>query len=89
MPTDRRRHAITETEDISNALGLASREWPELADQPGALLRRLVLVGRDTLAHNHIEQNNNRRRAITDTSGALTDVFGSDLLEDLREDWPE
>jgi hypothetical protein len=89
MPTDHRRHAITETEDISEALGVARREWPSLADKPGALLRRLVLTGRDTLAHRDSRQHEDRRQVITDTSGALTGVFGPQFLDELREDWPE
>lgn len=88
MPTDHRRHAITETEDISDALHLARRAWPDLGDRPGALLRRLVLVGRDTLRQAHTEMETERRQAITETSGALTGVFGPRYLEQLREDWP-
>lgn len=89
MPTDHRRHAITETEEISNALGLARRTWPDLADKPGALLRQLILVGRNTLEHNRTEEERERRQAISDTGGALTGAFGPDYLAELREDWPE
>ncbi len=49
MPTTHPRHAITETDDISNALEIARRTWPDLADKPGALLRQLIIVGRNTL----------------------------------------
>ena len=89
MPTDHPRHAITETEDISNALGMARDAWPELSDKPGALLRKLILVGRDTLAHNQTAQDHERRRVIAETGGGLTGVFGPDYLAELREDWPE
>lgn len=89
MPTDNPRHAITETEDISNALGVARHAWPELSDKPGALLRKLILVGRDTIAHNQTAEDHERRRAIADTGGALTGVFGAGYLDKLREDWPE
>ncbi|MGB2919476.1 MAG: hypothetical protein WBC15_04495 [Mycobacterium sp.] len=89
MPTDHRRHAITETDEISNALGVARDAWPDLADKPGALLRRLILVGRNTLERNHTEKEHQRRQAITDTGGALSGVFGPDYLGKLREDWPE
>lgn len=89
MPTAHRRHAITETEDISSALKIARRAWPELADKPGALLRQLILVGRNTLAHNHTAVDDQRRQAIDETSGGLPGVFGSSYLEELREDWPE
>ena len=89
MPTAHRRHAITETNDISDALEVARREWPDLAHKPGALLRRLILVGRNTIAHNDSAAVSQRERAIEETSGALAGVYGSDYLRELREDWPE
>lgn len=89
MPTHRRRHAITETDEISNALEIARRTWPDLAHKPGALLRQLILVGRNTLAHNDAAGTRARCRAVETTSGALAGVFGSDYLRELREDWPE
>jgi hypothetical protein len=89
MPTAHRRHAITETDDITNALEIASTAWPDLADKPGALLRRLILLGRNTLAHDYVVADDTRRQAIEATSGALAGVFGPSYLADLREDWPE
>ncbi|BBZ06275.1 hypothetical protein MDOR_04440 [Mycolicibacterium doricum] len=65
------------------------RAWPELSGRPGALLRRLILAGRNTLVHKDIEMSRARREAIAETGGALTGVFGSDHLRGLREDWPE
>lgn len=89
MPTHHRRHAITETDDIRNALEIARRTWPELAHKPGALLRQLILMGRNTLAHNDAAAARERRQAVEKTSGALAGVFGTDYLKELREDWPE
>lgn len=89
MPTSHRRHAVTETDDITNALAIARREWPDLAHKPGALLRRLILVGRSTLAHDHAAAAGKRQNAVEETSGALAGVFGADYLTQLREDWPE
>ncbi|MCB0951000.1 MAG: hypothetical protein KDB44_17350 [Mycobacterium sp.] len=89
MPTNHPRHAITETPEISDALGFARRAWPDLGDKPGALLRRLILEGRNTLVHRNTEESQERRRAIADTGGALTGVFGANYLQELREDWPE
>ncbi|WP_326545314.1 hypothetical protein QGN32_16020 [Mycolicibacterium sp. ND9-15] len=89
MPTSHPRHAVTETEEISDALAVARRTWPELADKPGALLRRLILEGRNTLVYNSTEEFDERRRAVVDTGGALSGVFRAGYLEDLREDWPE
>ena len=89
MPTNLRRHAITETDDIANALEIARHRWPELADKPGALLRQLILAGRNTLVHDHAEVVRQRQQAIEKTSGAMGGVFGADYLEGLRQDWPE
>jgi hypothetical protein len=88
MPTTNRRHAITETHDIASALEMAAKRWPELADKPGALLRRLILLGRNALAHDRAAADDARQHAIDATSGALAGVFGSNYLRELREDWP-
>ncbi|HKI40024.1 MAG: hypothetical protein ACLQIK_10360 [Mycobacterium sp.] len=89
MPTNHRRHAITETDDITNALEIARRTWPELANKPGALLRQLILAGRNTLVHDHTEVARQRQQAVEKTSGTLAGVFGTDYLEELRQDWPK
>jgi hypothetical protein len=88
-PTIHRRHAITETDDISDALEIARRTWPDQADKPAALLRRLILVGQKTLAHDHAAADKSRRQAVETTGGALAGAFGPDYLRELREDWPE
>ncbi|BBX99282.1 hypothetical protein [Mycobacterium lacus] len=89
MPTIRRRYAITETDDISYALEIARRTWPDQADKPAALLRRLILLGRNTLADDHAATDKARRQAVEATAGALAGVFGPDYLRELRGDWPE
>lgn len=88
MPTTNRRHAITETDDIASALEMAAKAWPDLADKPGALLRRLILLGRNTLAHDRTMADDARRQAVDATSGALAGAFGPNYLHELREDWP-
>jgi hypothetical protein len=88
MPTAHRHHAITGTDDISDALNVARRAWPELADRPGAL-RQLILVGRNTLTQNHAAADRKRQQDVEVTNGALAVVFGPDYLKKLREDWAE
>jgi hypothetical protein len=89
MPTHHRRHAITETDDIKDALEVARRAWPDLAHKPGALLRRLILAGQKTLAREETAVIDERRHAVEETSGALAGVFGTRYLDEVREDWPE
>jgi hypothetical protein len=89
MPTSHPRHAITETDDITDALEIARRAWPDLADKPGVLLRRLILVGRNAVVHDQAAADQTRRQAVEATAGALAGVFGPDYLRELREDWPE
>ncbi|HYO01840.1 MAG TPA: hypothetical protein VET27_08110 [Mycobacterium sp.] len=89
MPTSHPRHAITETDEITDALGVARRAWPDLADKPGALLRRLIIEGRNALTHKNTDADRASRQAIAETGGALTGVFGANCLDRLREDWPE
>ena len=89
MPTAHRRYAITETDDIADALKFARRAWPELAQKPGALLRQLILAGRNTLVHKYAASDQSRLEAVEATAGGLAGVFGPDYLRELREDWPE
>jgi hypothetical protein len=88
MPTTNRRHAITETDDIASALEMAAETWSELAEKPGALLRRLILVGRNTLMHDRATADDAREQSIDATAGALAGVFGPNYLHVFREDWP-
>ena len=85
MPTARRRHAITETDEIVSAIAAAELAWPHLADRPAELLRRLILVGEHALA----DTDERRGRAIRSTRGALTVAFPPGYLDDIREDWPQ
>ncbi len=88
MPTTRRRHAITETDDIRSALATAARRWPELADKPGRLLHRLIIEGGQTIRHEHEQGAACRAADIEATKGALAGVYGPDYLTRLRDDWP-
>ena len=89
MPTAHRRHAVTETDDIAAALDAARAVWPELADKPGALLRRLILTGEEALQARRSTAAEGRRRAVERTSGILSGVYGPGYLDDVRQDWPE
>jgi len=89
MPTLHRRHAVTETADITAALEAARDAWPDLADKPGALLRQLILAGEEAIEARRRGTAQSRRQAIERTSGALAGVYGPGYLEEMRQDWPE
>jgi hypothetical protein len=88
MPTNRRRHAITETDDIRSALGAAAHRWPGLADKPGRLLHRLIIAGGQAIQREDGQAASRRAADIQATKGALAGVYGPDYLSELRADWP-
>ncbi|MGH3958661.1 hypothetical protein [Mycobacterium sp.] len=88
MPTSRRRHAITETDDIKSALAAAARRWPRLAGKPGRLLHRLIIEGGEAVQQEREQAGCKRAAAIEATKGVLAGVYGPDYLTALREDWP-
>jgi len=88
MPTTRRRHAVTETDDIASALSAAARRWPGLAGKPGRLLHRLIIVGGEAIQREDEQATTRRAADIEATKGALAGVYGPDYLSELRADWP-
>lgn len=89
MPTTRRRHAVTETPEIHEALAAAARRWPEDRDRPAALLHRLIAEGRRSIDPQIAASRSNRLAALSRISGSYTGLYEPDYLERLREDWPE
>jgi hypothetical protein len=84
MPTHRRRHQITETPEIADAINQAARRWP--GEPRSRLLIRLVREGARSLEPDL--QRDRREQAITATSGKYAEAFDDRYLETLREDWP-
>jgi hypothetical protein len=89
MPTTRRRHVITETDQIVRALDAAARRWPADSGNRAKLLARLVEEGHQAVVGQRERDANARRDAVARTSGVLTGVYGDGYLAELREDWPE
>jgi hypothetical protein len=87
MPTKRRRHQLTETEPVSEALALAAEHWPEDARQPSRLLTRLIDEG--AVAVRDQQQQARRRRAIARHRGAFADAYPPGYLEEVRRGWPQ
>jgi hypothetical protein len=80
---------VTETDEIAEALDDAARRWPQDSSSRAKLLVHLVREGHRALSDDAGHRATLRRAAIERTSGALTNTYGADYLEALREDWPE
>lgn len=83
MPTTKPRYTLTDSGELRELLDQAQRRWPEVADRKELLLR-LAAAGSVAVEH----EVRDRHRAVEETAGALSGVFGPDELERLREDWP-
>lgn len=88
MPTERPRHMITETDELSEALAHAERLWPELKGQRSQLLRKILEVGSEQLVKSANEEASERERLIQNLAGTLNDVWPANWREELADDWP-
>jgi len=88
MPTTRRRHLITETEQVALALDDAAKRWPAESGNRAKLLLHLVEEGHRAVVEHQESSLRERREAVARTSGALTGLYGTDYLDELRADWP-
>lgn len=88
MPTDRKRHMVTETDEVAAALDEAAQQWPEETSR-SRLLVRLVREGHRVISGSRARESERRHDAVARTSGALTGVYGEGYLDRLREDWAE
>jgi len=55
---------VTETPEISEALGAAARRWPEDRDHPARLLRRLIEEGFKSIEPDAATRRNSRLDAL-------------------------
>jgi len=79
---------LTETDELAEALELAARRWPEVADSRPQLLRRLVQAGEQALNAEREQARARRRQAVTRTHGQFRGVYGPEYLKELRDEWP-
>lgn len=87
MPTTRPRHFVTESDELAAALDEASARLPELSRSQ--ILVRLALEGSRAAQREQDERHRRRLAALRKGSGLLAGVYGSDYLDQLRQDWPE
>ncbi|MFP5328422.1 MAG: hypothetical protein ACLGHT_13170 [Acidimicrobiia bacterium] len=77
MPTDRKRHAVTETDGVAAVLDEAARRWP------GVERSKLIpLVLRDWASTSAVERRRTARR------GLVGSLPGSSALYERSADWP-
>jgi hypothetical protein len=88
MPTTKPRYMITETDQISRALGNAAKVWPELSGQRTLLLRKLLEVGIQTVEMDLDKDTAKRLAAIEKLSGSMDGVWPANWREELADDWP-
>jgi hypothetical protein len=89
VPTVRPRHTLTETDDLRAALRLAAQRWPQDADRPSRLLRRLVGAGAQAIAPGQRRAHEHRRAAIERHHGKFTGLYPPSYLQNLRGEWPD
>jgi hypothetical protein len=88
MPTTRRRHLVTETDELARALDDAAKQWPADSGSRAKLLLHLVYEGHRAVISEREQRAAARRDAVTRTGGALTGTYGKNYLDELRQDWP-
>jgi len=78
---------ITETAPVAQALDDAARHWPSDRGNRAKLLLHLVEEGHRAVVGHQAGVVEQRRDAVSRTSGALAGVYGDGYLEELRADW--
>ncbi len=89
MPTTRRRHQITETEAVAEAIDAAAMRWPEDAGNRAELLRRLIEQGHRVIAGRLDRDIRARRAAVRAAAGILNGTYPPGYRDRMRSDWPE
>jgi hypothetical protein len=74
---------LTETDEIAAALDDASLAWPELRGDRGALLRKLVEAGRES-----IRVEGGVHAVLSEAAGAATGAYPRDARAELLAEWP-
>jgi len=78
---------LTETDEIAAALNDAAVAWPELRGDRGALLRRLIEAGRNSVRVG--DRSGGVRALLAEASGAATGAYPRGARAELLAEWPE
>lgn len=79
---------ITESDRIAEALELAAHRWPEHSGDRGALLRKILEIGLDSLVLMASQEADARLQQIANAAGSMDGVWPPNWREELRQDWP-
>ena len=89
MPTARPRHMITETDQISQGLSQAAKQWPELAEQRTLLLRKIIEAGLQAIENEESKRTQNRLASVKKVAGSMDGIWPTNWKQEMAEDWPE
>lgn len=80
---------ITETDQLAEALDVASELWPDEQGERAALLRRLIAAGIETVENTVATAREERIRTIREAAGKLTGVWPTNWRDELLDEWPQ
>lgn len=89
MATTLHRISITETPEVAHWIDIAAVTYPELLDDRGAALRRIIEIGGAAIERQQEERVRLRREAIRKHAGSMAGVFPPNAAQRLKEEWPE
>jgi hypothetical protein len=81
-----RRHQITESTAVGEALGLARSHWPDEAESK--LVARLIVLGADVLRNQDAAARSSREQAWQTLCQRFAGTYQPGYLTELRADWP-
>lgn len=88
MPTTRPRHMITESEQLAHALELAGERWPEIAEDKGKLIKKMLEFSAEALRKEQNSVMAQRLSKVEELAGSLEDVWPANWREEARAEWP-
>lgn len=88
MPTTRRRHAITETDELARGLDELEREWP--GESRSRILRRVLDAGMRSILESNSDVLARRRAEVLAGADLMpSGIYRENERELLRAEWPE
>ena len=80
---------ITETDQISQGLSQAAKQWLELAEQRTLLLRKIIEAGLQAIENEESKRTQNRLASVKKVAGSMDGIWPTNWKEEMAEDWPE